>query len=95
MAKHTHKKESRSKTLPIISIVSGVILFSVRYVPLLPYNAGPISAEYSLSKTNSICEWTFTQMANKCLWIKPLNLGLLVLSLTLMGLGTYYFFKKK
>lgn len=92
-SKQSEKKVTNNTSIEkknaILYLTAGAGLFILRYIPTVKYGAGPITKWYSVDAANAFCGSFFGMIADNCNWIKPLNIVMIIASLTLIGWGLY------
>jgi hypothetical protein len=86
-------KSENKKGLPFI--ISGAVLFILRYIPAYHYNAGIIDKWFSLDSASNICGTFLGNLANQCNWVKPLNIIVIIAAVALVGYGIFLIYQEK
>jgi len=82
-------KENQNKELKLI--IGGVILFLLRYIPIYHLNEGIFDKWFSLSNATQLCNTFLGALANQCMFVKPLNIIHILISISLIGYGIYIY----
>ncbi|MFW6285852.1 MAG: hypothetical protein ACOC16_01630 [Nanoarchaeota archaeon] len=88
MKKNNHKRG-------LLLLTAGLFVFVARYVPLYNYNVGFVDKWFSLHSLSGLCGTIAGNFLDRCNWIVPLNIIVIILSIILVGYGILLIYMDK
>jgi len=79
----------------ILYILAGIVLFLLRYVPIFGSEIEFIDKRYSLDQGIQSCGTFLGGLSNRCSWMEPLNVIVIVFAIGLIAWGGYILHQQK